>query len=122
MIILFASIGFAQNIPVVTDSCFFYADSISTTISLDKNLFISKIWLDADRSDKVYFQEYDAGKEVWSWLVIADTIYYVNSPDSTLDITVTLDPTIFYSSKTIRMLITNDPADTLSVRYDKRPY
>ena len=122
LIMIFTSIGLAQVFPVISDSCFFYADSISSTITLDRNEFISKIWLDADRSDKVYFQEYDAGKEKWSWLIYDDAKYTIDSPDSTLDVVVSLKPQAFYGTKQLRLLITNDPADTISVRYDKRPY
>ena len=125
LLIIFFITGLAyaqQRIPVTTDSVFFYADSISTTITLGKNEFLGQVWLDADRSLSVWVQVYDDSKAKWSWIDDDGAKYVTTLADSTLDWMIPLKPIKFYVAKKIRFLLTGDPADTLSMRYDKRPY
>ena len=123
IVFAFTFITFAQtNIPVVTDSTYFYASATSETINLKKNEFIAQIWLDADRSLSVWPQFYDDSKEQWSWVLDNGAKLVYTTPDVTLDWVIPLEPRRFYVGKTIRFIIVGAPADTLSMRYDKRPY
>ena len=123
LLIIFFITGLAYaQVPVITDSTFFYADSISQTITLGKNEFLGQVWFDADRSKTIYPQVYDDSKAKWSWLDDDGAKYTITTSDSTLDFVIPLKPIKFYVAKKIRFVITSDPTDTFSVRYDKRPY
>ena len=109
---LFTPVFAQQRIPLVTDSVYFYNDSISTTITLGKNEFLGQVWLDADRSLSVWLQFYDTSKEQWAWVNDGGSKLVYTVADSELVWVIPLEPKMFFSNKTIRLLITNDPADT----------
>ncbi len=124
-LIIFFAVGLAyaqQKIPVISDIAYFYADSISTTITIGKNEFLAQIWLDADRSLSVWPQLYDASKAQWSWVLDNGAILVYTTSDVTLDFVIPLEPRRFYIGKSIRWLLAADIADTMSMRYEKRPY
>ena len=110
------------RIPVVTDSVFFYADSISTTITLGKNEFLGQIWIDASRTESITMQLYDASKQQWSFIDDNGAEFGFEVADSSVDYVIPIEPRRLYLGKVMRIIIDNDPADTLSMRYDKRPY
>ncbi len=123
IIFFIAGLAYAQQkIPVITDSTFFYADSISETITLGKNEFLAQVWLDADRSVSIWPQFYDASKQQWSWVLDNGAILVYTTSDVTLDFVIPLEPRRFYVGKSIRWLMAADIADTMSMRYEKRPY
>ena len=120
-LLIFASYGIAQNIPVVEKSVAFYADSLSQTITLEKSMFLSGIYMPASRTDSLWFQVYDDDNSLWYWLLDAGSKYVVVS-DSTIPCYLPLKPTLFYPIKKIRILFNADIADTLDLYYDERVY
>ena len=121
IIVFVASMTSAQRIPVVSDSTYFYADSISSTITVQKNIFISQIWLDKSRTLNLTPQFYDSQKGNWHSVLSLDTVFYYIT-DSTVYNVIPLEWEIYNSAKYIRFLLDNDIADTLTMRYDGRPY
>jgi hypothetical protein len=121
IIVFVASMMSAQRIPVVSDSTYFYADSISSTITVQKNIFISQIWLDKSRTLNLTPQFYDPQKGNWHSVLSLDTVFYYIT-DSTVYNVIPLEWEIYNSAKYIRFLLDNDIADTLTMRYDGRPY
>jgi len=122
MILLFTAIGFSQaNIPVVTGSVDFYADSISQTITLDKSLFLGGIYMPKSRTDTLWFQVYNSTDETW-YTLMEDGSEYIVVADSTINNYIPLEPKILYSVKQLKILFNADIADTLTLYFDKRPY
>ena len=112
---------FAQT-PLVSDSVYFYADSISTTITIGKNEWLAQIWVDSIRTLSVWPQFYEPNKGHWSWVDDTGSKLVYTTSDSALIWVIPLEPRKFFAGKKIRLLITNDPADTFTIRYDKRPF
>jgi len=111
-----------QTIPVVSGTAYFYADSISTTITLNKNEFLAMIYIDASRTASIYPQIYNTGKAAWYMLDDDGSQYSTTIADSSENYAIPMKPTRFLSAKQIRFIIDNDPADTLELPYEKRPY
>ena len=120
MLVVFASIGFAQNIPVTTGSTNFYADSISQEIDLSKSLFLGGVYMPKSRTDTLWFQVSDGTS--WFWLTNSDKTKYIVVSDSTTACYLPLKPTVLYPAKKLRILFNADIADTLSISYDARVY
>lgn len=119
--ILFSVVIKAQKSPVITDSTSFTASTNSATIELGRNEFLVQVWLDADISGTVKFQQYAEDKLKWFWIhdERLDQIYVV-TVDSTLDNVIPLPALKFYAGKNIRAVISN--SQTYNMRYEKRPY
>ena len=111
-----------QKIPVTSGTAFFYADSISTTITMGKNEFLGQIWIESSRTATITPQVYNATSASWYLLDDDGDQYVITIADSSENYLIPLKPVRFYNVKTVRFVIDNDPADTLNLYFEKRPY
>ena len=116
----FAIYGQAK-IPVSQGSVAFYADSLSQTITLTSDIFLSGIYVPKSRTAALKFQVYNSTNSTWYNLLDAGSIYSI-ATDSTVNCYASVKPVLFYPIKKLRMILDRDIADTLTVYYDKRPY
>jgi len=122
MIFLLAGLTYGQvNIPVITGTVDFYADSISETITLDKNAFLGAFYVPNSRTLTLTFQAYNTDLAAW-YNVYEDGAAYTITVDSTINCYAPVKPVVFYTAKKVRVLLDNDIADTLALPFDKRPY
>ena len=122
LILLTSIVVYAQsNIPVSKGSVDFYADSLSETITLGKSIFLGGLYVPSSRTALLKFQVYNSEDAAWYNLSSGDSLYSA-LVDSTVNCYISLKQDVFYPVKTVRILLDNDIADTLSLIYDKRPY
>ena len=108
------------RIPVVSDSVAFFNSPTSETITLGKNEFLAASYWIQGSSLVMRIQVYEPIKAAWYWLN-EDDERYVHSMDSTFNNYIVTPPWLALSAKTLRFWRDNTPADTVYVRYDKRP-
>jgi hypothetical protein len=113
--------GQSTDIPVVHSSVPIYADSISQTIYLERSMFLGGFYVEKSRTSKLKFQVRNNSNSEWYNLIDEGSVYEV-SVDSSVKSYVPVKPVLFYSVKTVRVLIDRDIADTLNLYFDKRKY
>lgn len=121
MIIPFIYASAQTNIPVIKGTVKFFADSVSETISLEKNTFLGGIYMASGRTDTLWFQSYNDVDALWYW-IMENGSKYIIATDSSVRTYLSVEPTVFYPVKKLRILFKEDIADTLTLDYDKRPY